>query len=164
MLRNSPGGKAGEGLRRPTQHPAPVPTSRCSPRSLQPRSRPPLGAVAGSRPHLLVFIRLRDPLAVIFPFPAPFTPNPAALAEPHRSDVGCLFITSIAFLLDVPESSSKKYTVLKDPLCIILGLSLNPSFNTSDDAGQSHELLNPSKNLCPVLPAWGRCDWMPKVA
>lgn len=39
--------------------------------------------------------------------------------------------------------------VLKD---IILGLSLNPSFNTSDGAGQSHKLLNSSRqNTCPML-------------
>lgn len=133
-------GKAVDGLHRPTEHRASRLRQPLLPLftwSLQPLSRPPLVSIVGSwgqpQPRHLVFIRLRNSPAVIFPFRAPFTPNPAALAESHCS-------ASIAFLLDAPESSNEKYIVLKDPLYIILVLSLNPSFNTSGCAGQSHTL------------------------
>lgn len=69
------------------------------------------------------------------------------LAEPPCSDIN-------RFLLDMPESLNGKHIVLKDLLYIILGLSLNPSFNTSDGAGQSHKVLNSSpQNVCLMLPA-----------
>lgn len=54
----------------------------------------------------------------------------------------------------MPESLNGKHIVLKDLLYIILGLSLNPSFNISDGAGQSHKLLNSSpQNVGLMLPA-----------
>lgn len=98
---------------------------------------PPLESIVVSwgrthSPHP-VFMRLKNSWAVIFPFGAPFTPNPAAWQSP-------IALTPIIFLLDVPESLNKKYIVLKELFYIILGLSLNPSFTTSDSAGQSWKL------------------------